>query len=181
MPKARIHANDQLFGLLLLCLGAGSMSSMPAVGAIVGRYGCKRLVQCSAAAIFLGLATVAVAPSSTALALALLLFGASIGAIDVVMNVQASLVERHSGEILMSGFRALYNLGGFTGASMMSELLSLDVPPGAAALIIVFLLATVLLLATRRCFPMATTERSEQRCPSGQAATSCSMRRWLSS
>jgi hypothetical protein len=29
----------------------------------------------------------------------LLLFGASIGAIDVVLNVQASLVERHSGEI----------------------------------------------------------------------------------
>jgi hypothetical protein len=30
--------------------------------------------------------------------------GASIGAIDVVMNVQASLVERKSGENLMSGF-----------------------------------------------------------------------------
>lgn len=154
---------------------------MPAMGAIVGRYGCKRLIQCSAAVIFLGLPAVLVARSSTALALSLFLFGASVGALDVVMNVQASLVERHSGEIPMSGFHALYNLGGFTGASMMSELLSLDVPPGAAALIIVFLLATVLLLATRRCFPMATTERSEQRCPSGQAATPCSMRRWLSS
>jgi predicted MFS family arabinose efflux permease len=114
--KAHIHANDQLFGLLLLCFGAGSMSSMPAVGAIVGRYGCKRLIQCSAAAIFLGLAAVSLAPSSTALALALLLFGASIGAIDVVMNVQASLVESKSGENLMSGFHALYSVGGFTGA-----------------------------------------------------------------
>ena len=53
--------------------------------------------------------------------------------------------------------------------------------PGAAALIIVFLLATVLLLANSALLPMATAERSEQRCPSGQAATSYSLRRWLSS
>jgi len=27
--KARVHANDQHFGLLLLCFGAGSLVSMP--------------------------------------------------------------------------------------------------------------------------------------------------------
>src|ERR1700722_1708601 len=151
--KARILANDQHLGLLLLCFGAGSMLSMPAMGTIVGRYGCKRLIQCSAAAIFLGLPAVSVARSSTALALSLFWFGASIGALDVVMNVQASLVERHSGENLMSGFHALYSVGGFTGASMMSGLLSLDVPPGGAALIIVCLLAMLLLLANSALLP----------------------------
>jgi MFS family permease len=137
------------------------MSSMPAVGAIVGRYGCKRLIQCSAAAIFLGLAAVSLAPSSTALALALLLFGASIGAIDVVMNVQASLVESKSGENLMSGFHALYSVGGFTGASIMSGLLSLNVPSEVAALIIVFLLAMVLMLANPALLPYGD-DRKEQ-------------------
>jgi hypothetical protein len=58
-------------------------------GGLVSRYGCKRLIQSSAGAIFLGLVAVSVAPSSTLLALSLFLFGASIGAIDVVMNVQA--------------------------------------------------------------------------------------------
>ena len=84
--KARVHTNDQYFGLLLLCFGAGSMLSMPAMGALVSRYGCKRLIQISAGAIFLGLMAASVAPSSVLLALSLFLFGASIGAIDVVMN-----------------------------------------------------------------------------------------------
>jgi len=145
--KARVHANDQHFGLLLLCFGAGSILSMPTMGALASRYGCKRLTQFSAGAIFLGLVAVSVAPSSTLLALSLFLFGASIGAIDVVMNVQASLVERHSGENLMSGFHGLYSVGGFAGALVMSGLLWLNTPAGAAALIIVFLLSVLLLLA----------------------------------
>jgi fucose permease len=145
--KARVHANDQHFGLLLLCFGAGSILSMPTMGALASRYGCKRLIQFSAGAIFLGLVAVSVAPSSTLLALSLFLFGASIGAIDVVMNVQASLVERHSGENLMSGFHGLYSVGGFAGALVMSGLLWLNTPAGAAALIIVFLLSILLLLA----------------------------------
>ena len=145
--KARVHANDQHFGLLLLCFGAGSILSMPTMGALASRYGCKRLTQFSAGAIFLGLVAVSVASSSTLLALSLFLFGASIGAIDVVMNVQASLVERHSGENLMSGFHGLYSVGGFAGALVMSGLLWLNTPAGAAALIIVFLLSVLLLLA----------------------------------
>ncbi len=111
--KARVHANDQHFGLLLLCFGAGSILTMPTIGALANRYGCKRLIQLAAVAVFLGLVAVSVAPSSTLLALSLFLFGASIGAIDVVMNVQALLVERPSGENLMSGFHGLYSVGGF--------------------------------------------------------------------
>ena len=151
--KARVHANDQHFGLLLLCFGAGSILSMPTMGALASRYGCKRLIQFSAGAIFLGLVAVSVAPSSTLLALSLFLFGASIGAIDVVMNVQASLVERHSGENLMSGFHGLYSVGGFAGALVMSGLLWLNTPAGAAALIIVFLLSVLLSLAHPALLP----------------------------
>jgi predicted MFS family arabinose efflux permease len=151
--KARVHANDQHFGLLLLCFGAGSLLSMPAMGGVVSRYGCKRLIQLSAGAIFLGLVAVSVAPSSTLLAFSLFLFGASIGAIDVVMNVQASLVERQSGENLMSGFHGLYSVGGFAGALVMSGLLWLNTPLGAAACIIVSLLSLLLLLANSALLP----------------------------
>jgi fucose permease len=151
--KVRVHANDQHFGLLLLCFGAGSMLSMPAMGGLVSRYGCKRLIQFSAGAIFLGLAAVSVAPSSTLLALSLFLFGASIGAIDVVMNVQASLVERHSGENLMSGFHGLYSVGGLAGALVMSGLLWLNTPAGLAAPIIILLLFILLWLANPALLP----------------------------
>ena len=151
--KARVHANDQHFGLLLLCFGAGSLLSMPTMGALANRYGCKRLIQFAAGAIFLGLVAVSVAPSSTLLALSLFLFGGSVGAIDVVMNMQALLVERHSGENLMSGFHGLYSAGGIAGALLMSGLLWLNTPAGAAALMIVFLLAILLLLADSALLP----------------------------
>lgn len=157
--KARVHANDQQFGLLLLCFGAGSLLSMPTMGALVSRYGCKRLIQISAGAIFLGLAAVAAAASSTLLAVSLFLFGASIGAIDVVMNVQASLVEKHSGENLMSGFHGLYSVGGFVGALLMSGLLWVNTSPRSAILIIIFLLSALLLLANSALLPYGDDEQ----------------------
>jgi predicted MFS family arabinose efflux permease len=151
--KDRVHANDQHFGLLLLCFGAGSILSMPTMGALANRYGCKPLIQYSAVGIFLGLVAVSVASSSTLLAFSLFLFGASIGAIDVVMNMQASLVERGSGENLMSGFHGLYSVGGFAGALLISGLLWLNTRPGAAALIMVFLLCILLLFANPSLLP----------------------------
>jgi MFS family permease len=151
--KARVHANDQQFGLLLLCFGAGSILSMPAMGALASRYGCKRLIELSVGSTFLGLVAVSMAPSSTLLALSLFLFGGSIGALDVVMNMQASLVERHSGENLMSGFHGLFSVGGFAGALVMSGLLWLNTPVEAAALIIVLLLSVILLLANSALLP----------------------------
>ncbi len=151
--KARVHANDRQFGLLLLCFGLGSILSMPTIGTLTSRYGCKRLIQISAAAIFLSLLAVSMAPSSTLLACSLFLFGASIGAIDVAMNVQAALVEKNSGENLMSGFHGLYSVGGLAGALMMSALLWLNTPAGAGALIIVLLLVALLLRANSALLP----------------------------
>jgi MFS family permease len=159
--KARVHANDQHFGLLLLCFGAGSLLSMPTMGALASRYGCKRLIQCSAGAIFLGLLAVSVAPSSTLLGLSLFLFGGSIGAIDVVMNMQAVLVEKPSGESLMSGFHGLYSVGGFAGALLMSGLLWLNTPAGVAALIIAAVLCALLLLANSALLPYGEEQHSE--------------------
>jgi predicted MFS family arabinose efflux permease len=174
--KARVHANDHHFGLLLLCFGAGSLLSMPTMGALASRYGCKRLIQFAAGAIFLGLLAVSVAPSSTLLALSLFLFGSSIGAIDVVMNVQAVLVEKHSGENLMSGFHGLYSVGGFAGALLMSGLLWLSTPVGVAALIIV---AVLLLLANSALLPYGDDQQTGG--SNGQPTTSSSSLRWLSS
>jgi predicted MFS family arabinose efflux permease len=151
--KARAHANDEHFGLLLLCFGAGSLVSMPAMGVLASRYGCRRLIQIAAIGALFGLAALAVAPSSILLALSLFLFGGSIGAVDVVMNVQALLVQRGSCKNLMSGFHGLFSVGGFAGALLMSGLLYWNAQPTTAALITVALLALLLLLANPALLP----------------------------
>ncbi len=56
---------------------------------------------------------------------AILIFGASIGCVDVAMNLQAVLVERGAGRPIMSGFHGLYSLGGLLGAAAASALLSI--------------------------------------------------------
>jgi len=53
----------------------------------------------------------------------------------------------------MSGFHGLYSVGGFVGALLMSGLLWLNTPAGAAALIIVGLLCALLLLAKSALLP----------------------------
>jgi MFS family permease len=151
--KARVHANDQQFGLLLLCFGLGSIVSMPAMGALAGRFGCKQLIQITGVGVAVSLLCVAIAPTAWLLALSLMLFGGFIGSTDVVMNVQALLVEKSSGQSLMPKFHALFSVGGIAGATLMGGLLWFSLPSTAASILVVALLLTLLLLARGGLLP----------------------------
>src|SRR5271168_2492232 len=65
--KARVHANDQHFGLLLLCFWSGIHVIHAGNGGPFGPFGLPRLNSIFCGAIFLGLVAVSVAPSSTLL------------------------------------------------------------------------------------------------------------------
>jgi MFS family permease len=151
--KARVHANDQQFGLLLLCFGLGSIVSMPAMGALAGRFGCKQLIQITSVGVALSLLCVAIAPTAWLLAFSLVLFGGFIGSTDVVMNVQALLVEKSSGRSLMPTFHALFSVGGIGGAILMGGLLWASLAPTIAATLVCTVLLILLLLARGGLLP----------------------------
>ncbi len=151
--KARVQANDQQFGILLLCFGVGSIVAMPAMGMLTSRFGCKRPIQIAALGVCLALCGLSTAPTFLTLALALTLFGASIGSLDVAMNVQAILVEKASGGSLMSGFHALYSVGGIAGAVLASALIWLGVSIPVTASFVATLLVALLLAARRSLLP----------------------------
>lgn len=121
--KTRMNLESGRLGLLLLGLGIGSLIVMPLTGRWVARRGCRDVILAGGVATCLVLPVLALAASPLMLALALLLFGASVGALDVAMNVQAVIVERAHGTPLMSGFHGLFSVGGFVGAAGMSLLL----------------------------------------------------------
>jgi hypothetical protein len=75
------------------------------------------------------------------LVVALLLFGSAIGTIDVVINIQAVLVEKASGRSLMSGFHAFWSIGGFLGAGLVALMLGVSLTPP-----MVMVVASVLVL-----------------------------------
>jgi predicted MFS family arabinose efflux permease len=126
--RQRLAVGDAGLGLLLLSLGAGSIVAMPLAGAMAARFGCRPVLLAAAAAaclVFPALTTVGQVPLMAA---ALGVFGVAIGSLDCVINMQAIVVERDSGRALMSGFHALYSLGGFAGAGAMSAMIGLAVP-----------------------------------------------------
>lgn len=42
--KARIGLNDASLGLLLLCIGIGSMPAMPLTGVLTAKWGCRAVI-----------------------------------------------------------------------------------------------------------------------------------------
>ena len=132
--KARLGVEDGTLGLLLLCLGIGSLVAMPLTGWISARFGSKPMILAAGGGLVLALPLLAVVSAPGELAAALLLFGASLGTLDVAMNVHAVEVEKGADRPLMSGFHAMFSVGGFVGAGGITALLSLGLPPGAAAL-----------------------------------------------
>lgn len=131
VPYARERAGieDAQLGLLLLCLGCGSMVMMPLAGWVVSRIGCRRTIFLAASAVALSLAFLASVSSFPALVAFLLLFGAAVGTADVTMNIQGVIVERACGRSMMSGFHGLFSLGCILSAASLSALLWLGASP----------------------------------------------------
>ena len=155
MPFARARAalDDATLGLLLLCLGAGSIVAMPLAGALAARIGCRAVIIAPALPLCLTLPLLASLSGPASLAVALLGFGAGLGAIDVTMNIQAVIVERASGRPMMSGFHGLYSVGGIAGAACMTALLGMGAQPWVATLCIVACLIVALIAAGPRLLP----------------------------
>ncbi len=145
--KARITISDGVLGLLLLCLGIGSIVAMPVAGALAPRVGCRRVIIVSTFLMCLTLPLLALVSSQPLLALALLMFGAGLGAIDVSMNIQAIIIERAGQRPMMSGFHGLFSLGGMVGAAGVTGLLSAGASPVAATLVVIVGIAGALTLA----------------------------------
>jgi predicted MFS family arabinose efflux permease len=135
--QARAHLDERMLGLLLLCLGTGSIIAMPLAGALAARFGCRRIAIASSLAICVALPLLATASAIPVLVSALFVLGAGLGSLDCVMNIQAVIVERNSGRPMMSGFHGLFSVGGIVGAGGVSALLSAGATPLAATLCVV--------------------------------------------
>ena len=132
--KARVGVDDAQLGLLLLCLGIGSIIAMPLTGWLSARFGSKPMILCGGVGAALMLPLLATTGSALGLAATLLGFGASLGTIDVAMNIHAVEVEQAGDRPMMSGFHALFSIGGFAGSGGMTLLLSTGAAPLTGAL-----------------------------------------------
>ncbi|WP_434706740.1 MFS transporter [Pseudomonas sp. D4-18] len=155
VPYAKVRANldEGTLGLLLLCLGVGSILAMPISGALATRFGCRRVLSGGTLLVCLALPLLATMSSLPWLVAALFLFGAGLGTVDSTVNLQAVIVERASGKTMMSGFHGMFSLGGIIGAAGVSALLGLGLSPLAATLVVNGVLLVALFKAAPHLLP----------------------------
>ena len=116
--RERLMVGDDVLGMLLLCIGVGSLLTMPLSGALAMRLGCRCVVM-TAAVLFAAILLLVSCVDTLSLAVPIvLIFGAVMGCIDVVVNIVAVLVEKGIGRRIMSGMHAFWSLGGFVGAGL---------------------------------------------------------------
>lgn len=153
--KQRLGVSDGTLGLLLLCLGIGSVVAMLWAGWFSARHGSRPVVIVGGLGVALLLPLLSVADQPLTLGLVLLGFGAALGSLDVAMNVHAVAVERDAGQPLMSGFHAMFSVGGLAGAALMTALLSAGWTPLAGTLLGTTLMGGAMALVAPRLLPSA--------------------------
>jgi MFS family permease len=118
--QRQIGIGDGALGLALFCIAAGSLASMPIVGALASRRGSATLTRVGGLAFSVSLALPPLADDLLLLCVTLFIFGACNGGLDVAMNSHAVTVESRHGKLIMSSLHGLFSLGGLFGAAMGS-------------------------------------------------------------
>ncbi|CTQ56044.1 Inner membrane protein YbjJ [Roseibium album] len=104
-------------GGLLLLMAAGAIVAFPVAGKLSDNHGAARTTWRTAFLYIAALFLIAMSPDFLSLAIALFMFGATHGAMDVAMNTWAGEAERRIGRPVMSSFHAMFSLGAGMGAA----------------------------------------------------------------
>ncbi|WP_430642438.1 MFS transporter [Bradyrhizobium sacchari] len=126
LAKERLAVDDRMLGLLLLCLGTGSVIAMLLTSVLNSRYGSKPIILAAGLGLAIILPCLAIADTPVRLGATLFAFGVSLGSIDVAMNIHAIELEHATGRLLMSGFHARYSIGEVTGSAAVISFVSLQ-------------------------------------------------------
>jgi MFS family permease len=113
---AQVHASPGVFGLALLGASVGMLAAASVAGRLIERVGARAVVAGSTASAAGSLVLIGFAPTVPLLAGALLLIGASVGMLDVAMNVAAVAVERRIRKPVMAVFHAGFSFGALAGS-----------------------------------------------------------------
>ncbi|TPK45954.1 MFS transporter [Mesorhizobium sp. B2-5-4] len=114
----RLDISKFTLGLLILLFGAGAVTAMTWCGHLISKHGSRTVLRWFGLCGSLGLLVVALAPDVPLAAVAMFIFGGSIGGMDVAMNANAVVVERRLGRAIMSSSHGFWSLGGFAGGAL---------------------------------------------------------------
>lgn len=142
--RRNIPMTDATFGLMLLCIGVGSLCCMPLSAALTNRFSIRRCLFVITMILLTALFAMATASSLWLLGAALFVFGGSLGVLDIILNIQGLSIENRANRSMMSNFHGMFSVGTIVGALLMIILLTLGLSALTSTLIAI---ATILLLS----------------------------------
>jgi MFS family permease len=113
---AGVGAGHTTLGIALLCLSLGALVLMRVTGALCARFGAGPVCAAAAVAVSAGAVLPGLVSSVAGLCVALFVFGAATGTVNVAANALGVQVEARAGRPLLSGLHAGFSLGGLGGA-----------------------------------------------------------------
>jgi hypothetical protein len=118
--NARLGLGETRLGSVLLLTGIGAMAAMPAAGRLCDRWTSRPVTRVAATAAACALVGPSLAPTYASLLVTVVVFGASLGVLDVAMNVQAVEVEQRYHRPILSAFHGTWSLGGVVGGAVIA-------------------------------------------------------------
>ena len=147
--KAHYGLGEQLLATAMLAAGAGSVVALLQAGKVLARRAPRQLLPVLALVCALALGNLLTTSSYVVLVALMLAYGMAAALMDVAINDEASALEARTGRHLMSGFHAMFSLGGMAGAGTWSVLAAIDVRPAVHLVAACIALALLAITAAR--------------------------------
>ena len=175
--KEGLNVGTATIGLLLAGVTVGAILGLLTATPVLHWLGDRRAVAAAilliaAAMTVMGLALVA--GSVPLVAVAFVVTGTGVGALDVLINVEGAAVEQAAGRTLMPGMHAAWSIGAAAGSGIGAACAALDISPAAQ------LIGEAVLIAAA-AFGVAAGIPAGERAPAEQAPKDrgAKLRQWL--
>jgi predicted MFS family arabinose efflux permease len=127
--KAHYALGERALAVAMLASGVGALIALMLAGRVVGRYGPRAVTNVLGLACCTSIGLLLSFDRYAALLALMFAYGVAVSLMDVAINAEASEIERLAGRPLMSGFHAMFSLGGMAGAAAGSALHALAIAP----------------------------------------------------
>jgi len=145
--KLALEVDKAQVGMLLLGAGIASIIGISTSPAIMARTGARLGMMVSIFTFASGVALIGIGAnvlgSYAVVLIGLVLFGLGNGCVDVMMNVEATAIEQHSGKTILPLFHAFFSFGTVIGAGLGALAAQLRIDVFTHTLVIAVLIAAI--------------------------------------
>ncbi|XTZ37102.1 MFS transporter [Salmonella enterica] len=160
-------------GAVLFGLSIGSMSGILSSGWLVKRYGARKVIRATMTFSVIGMMLLSLAlwfASPLLFAVGLAIFGGSLGAGEVAMNIEGAVVEREMNKTVLPMMHGFYSLGTLAGAGLGMALTAFGIA-ASVHILLAALVAIVPIMLAIAAIPDGTGQDSAQDKAKGKIGT----------